>query len=317
MNFHGHFWTIAPTVRSALLRAPAPASTRWTTELEDPHVGVVRLSGRLSDPGTGDHVVVLVHGLGGSAERAYVRHAALAASSLGVASLRLNLRGADLSGDDIHHAGLVEDVAAALASRALARFDRITLFGFSLGGHTCLRYAALNPDPRLRAVAALCSPIDLGACTDAFDSARFSPYRPYVLGALRAIHRATVARGRAVLAADATRSVRTIRGWDELVITSRFGFANADAYYRAMSVVPLLGALRVPALYVGADHDPMVPKSVVAPFLMQARSLDVRWLGRGGHIGFPRGVALDVAASGIDRPSVDAQILRWLAARAA
>jgi predicted alpha/beta-fold hydrolase len=272
----------------------------------------VRLTGRLSDsvPGSNRTLVLMVHGLGGSAERGYMRRAAWAAHAENVATLRLNLRGADLAGDDIHHAGLVEDLVAALASPDLRGFERIVLLGFSLGGHVCLRYAALNPDPRVRAVAALCSPIDLGTAADAFDSAPLSVYRLHVLGALRKIHAATADKGRAFVTERATRSVRRIREWDDLVITSRFGFASADEYYREMSVAPVLEGLRLPALYVGSERDPMVPKAAVSGFLAKAPSLVVRWLPRGGHIGFPSEASLDdtgAVGAGIDR-----DVVRWL-----
>jgi predicted alpha/beta-fold hydrolase len=300
-------------VWSALRRVPAPPSVAWTTELIDPRVGAVRLTGQLSVPAASQTLVVMVHGLGGSAERGYVRRAARAAHAENVASLRLNLRGADFSGDDIHHAGLVEDLVATLASPDLDRFERIGLLGFSLGGHVCLRYAALDPDPRVRAVAALCSPIDLATAADAFDSAPISVYRPHVLGALRKIHAATADRGRAFVSAAATRAVRRIREWDELVITSRFGFASAGEYYRTMSVAPLLGSLKVPALYVGSERDPMVPKAAVSGFLARAPSLDVRWLRRGGHIGFPSDAALEGVEHARDSGAgIDRAVVRWL-----
>jgi predicted alpha/beta-fold hydrolase len=179
-----------------------------------------------------------------------------------------------------------------------------------------LRYAALAPDARVQAVAALCSPIDLGAVADAFDAPLVSPYRPYVLGSLRRIHAATAARGRSKTDAQAALAVKRIRHWDELVVAPRFGFESAEQYYRSMSVAPLLDGLAIPALYVGTEHDPMVPKAAVAPFLPNLPQLEIQWLRRGGHIGFPPRASF-ASDSESDGAGIDTEILRWLAARAA
>jgi hypothetical protein len=45
MNFGGHFWTIAPNLRHRLLPAPAPASTPWSTTVDDPRLGPITLRG--------------------------------------------------------------------------------------------------------------------------------------------------------------------------------------------------------------------------------------------------------------------------------
>jgi uncharacterized protein len=288
MNWHGHYWTLRPVLQDALRPAGGPSGDPWSTTLEDPLVGRVRLTGLFVDDARSHELVVLVHGLGGSAERAYMQRGANAAASLGMASLRLSLRGADLSGDDIHHAGLVEDIAAVLQSPDAARFESIYLLGYSLGGHSCLRYAALGADPRVRAVVALGSPVDLSASAKAFDAAPFSVYRPWVLSALKKIYRATLERGVGKAPWREVRRVGHIRHWDDLVVAPRFGFASGAEYYRSVSVAPLLAELPVPSHYVGAALDPMVPRSAVDPFLPKpTRNLEVTWLERGGHIGFP------------------------------
>ena len=66
-------------------------------------------------------------------------------------------------------------------SRELAGFERVLLFGYSLGGHLCLRFATEVRDPRLRAVAAVCSPLDLDASVAGIDQPSGWLYRRYVL----------------------------------------------------------------------------------------------------------------------------------------
>ena len=68
-------------------------------------------------PVTG-RLVVLVHGLGGSADSPYLCAAATVAAGLGLDSLRLNLRGADPVARDFYHGGLTAELHAAIADRA-------------------------------------------------------------------------------------------------------------------------------------------------------------------------------------------------------
>ena len=150
-----HFWTVYPRARHHLAPRPSLPGDPWRGAVEDPDRGTVELRGRLRRPPGSDGVVVLVHGLGGGMDSAYVASATAACDAAGLATLRLGLRGSDGIGGDFYHAGLTSDIAAALASPELAGFSRLALLGFSLGGHVVLRYACERPDPRLRAVAAV------------------------------------------------------------------------------------------------------------------------------------------------------------------
>ena len=136
----GHLWTLSGRLRAALAPPAAPSARRWSTLLDDPAVGRVRLTGLLGGPEEADALLVLVHGLGGSASSPYLVTAAAAAARAGLATLRLDLRGSDRAGEDYYHAGLTADLVAALASPEAARFRRVLLAGYSLGGHLVLRY---------------------------------------------------------------------------------------------------------------------------------------------------------------------------------
>jgi hypothetical protein len=300
-------------VARALRQEAAAASEPWSAVVEDPRIGPVRLTGRLRAPAGeaagGGGLLVVVHGLAASADASYAVRAAQAAEAAGLASLRLNLRGADRSGEDYYHAGLTADLRAALASPALAAYDRVAVLGFSLGGHVALRYATEEPDPRLRAVAAVCAPLDLAAGGRLIDRPALWAYRRYLLGHLMEIYRA-VARRRAVpLPVEAAGRIRTFRDWDTRVVAARHGFRDAADYYARMSVGPRLDRLSVPALLVGAEDDPMVPPEAVRPVLAgRDVPLEVRWVAGGGHMAFSRGLDLGLGGP----PGVEAQLLAWL-----
>jgi hypothetical protein len=262
------------------------------------------LSGWLREIPESDEILLLVHGLGGGTESHYLRGAVAAAEAAGISSLRVNLRGSDRRGEDIFHAGLTADLHAALASAELRRYRRVYALGYSLGGHLALRLGSEAGDPRLAAVAAICSPLDLELAQREIDSPRRWIYRRYLLHGLYAIYAAVAARRPVPLPVEEVVRIRTIREWDDRVVAPRHGFAGAGDYYARESVAPRLPALRVPALLFNSEWDPMVPaRAVRAALGRPAPRLEVRWIPGGGHVSFPRAMA------------VDREVVAWLRSR--
>lgn len=309
MGFAGHLWTVWPLVKERLRPQPQAAAAAWALEIDDPVTGRVRLTGLLRRPEAATELVVLVHGLGGSAASRYMTRAAHAADEMGLATLRLNLRGSDREGGDLYHAGLSSDLAAVLASPRLAAMRSLSVLGYSLGGHMALKLATEAHDARLRAVAAVCSPLDLDRTVRAFDRPSRWPYRRYVLAGLCEIYDQIARRREVPVPAAEVRRVKTLREFDRLTVVPRFGFASAEDYYRRAGVATRLGELRVPALLVAAEGDPMVDSSAIRPALAAGpTTLEVRWSRTGGHVSFPSRLDLGLGPPyGLER-----QVLAWL-----
>ena len=291
----GHVWTVLPHLQAqlgTLVSGPSPGvEGPWSTNVVDPQVGSVRLTGRLRVCEGADTVAIVLHGLGGSAESGYCRAIERAITSAGWSCLRVNLRGADRLGGDLYHAGLASDLAAIIDSDLLAGYRRVFLIGFSLGGHVAL-WHGLDPDPRVAGITAICSPMDLGAGARSLDQPRSLLYRRHVLRELKRSYRQVARRSEVPTEPRVVDRVTTIRQWDAATVVPRFGFADVEDYWGTASVGSRLPALKVRALYVGAPSDPMVPASTVRPSLDAARGLVTqRWLEGAGHVGFPdRGV---------------------------
>jgi uncharacterized protein len=316
LGLTGHFWTLQPRIRHRIQPVAPPLGVPWSTVLTDPKIGPVRLTGRLhqqGEDGAAPGLVVLVHGLGGCVDSAYILPFEQAVAGAGYDSLALNLRGSDRSGEDFYHAGLIEDLDAALAAPALRDYGAMYIVGFSLGGHLTLRWAtehsATGSTGAVRAVAAVCAPVELAPASDAFNEKAFWLYRRYILGALMEIYEKVAERRPVPLPVEAARKLRTVREFDDHIIAPRYDFANADDYYARMSVGPRLPHLQLPALWLGSEADPMVHPEAVRPGLENASAaLTVRWTPRGGHVGFP--ADLDVGL-GAER-GMAGQVLGWL-----
>lgn len=285
----------------------------------DERWGSITLRGALSGPVRGGVLVVLLHGAGGSKDSPYMVRAANVAEALGAACLRLDLRGADGSGEDVYHAAIDEDLAAAIASPVLRAFDRVVVAGWSVGGHVALRYAlSADRDPRLAAIATISAPLDLHATVRAIDSPAALLYRRHVLSTQKRLLRALCARRTVDLDVERALAARTCAEWDRSVICPRFGFEEPAAYY-ARSAGPRLAELSVPALVVSAKHDPMVPPTTMHAVLdglngHAGTTVQVRLTERGGHVAFPP--SLDLGLGGASPPGgTEEQIVRWLIER--
>lgn len=277
-----------PSIRWGIGAASLPAASPWSVTIEDARLGRTMLSGLVRHERGADTLVVIVHGLGGDAHSPYCQRAASAAARRGWSCLRIALRGADGRGEDVYHAGLASDLDAVLASSDLAEYRRILLLGYSLGGHLVLRHGLEGRDDRVRAIAAVCAPLDLARSCLAIDRKRSFVYRQYILRALKQMYRRVAARRPVPTPTSVVERVRTIRGWDDAVVVPRHGFDSVDHYYTTQSVGPRLHELSVDALWIGSRFDPMVPLWTVEPSLHAAGSaLEVQVLDVGGHVGFP------------------------------
>jgi predicted alpha/beta-fold hydrolase len=314
----GNYWTLAPQVARSLSPPTTPPGVPFRHTFEGA-VGEITLSGELHVPDDALRhedlpLIIVVHGLGGSIESGYTKDAAWAAIGAGAACLRINLRGASRNGDDIYHAGLREDLDQLLRAKALARFQRIHILGYSLGGHLTLCFAADPSDRRVQSFGAICPPLLLAPGIAHIDRKRYAPYRRHVLKGLKEIFAAYATRGRPLPCAPSLAAgAKTLREWDTRVVAPHFGFDSAEHYWESQSAGRTLRDITRPTLIVTAEFDPMVPYPSAAQ-LLNAQSGDDSAvtcvvLRQGGHVGFPRVQPLQVQSDG---ESVEAQMVHWL-----
>lgn len=306
----GHFWTLRPFVASKFSPPKPPPSRLFRTSIVDGRGERVPVTGRLSGPRDAKTLVLVVHGLGGSASSSYALEASIQAVQRGHACLRLNLRGADRSGAGVYHAGLYEEIQAALSDEVFSSVERVFLLGYSMGGHTSLRYAALDPHPKVRGLATVCSPIDLAAGCREIDREERRFYRRHVLSGLKEIYAASHRKRPLPSSLEQVMRIETLRQWDELVIAEEFGFESPEDYWEKVGAGPLLPSIEIPTMVIATKHDPMVLSHTIAPALHAAKNLYNVWLTRGGHVGFPSRVDLGLGSSG----TLEAQAIAWLEA---
>jgi len=243
-------------------------------------------------PEKGAPVLVMVHGMGGSAQSGYLRATARRAWTAGMHVLRLNLRGAvgvERLSRRGYHAGLVDDLRAALATWVEGRgLGPVLLAGFSLGGNVVLRLAALDGPTIAAGVAAVSPAVDLTGCSEAIDGDRgVRHYRDHFVSSLSASLRRRERRHPGSVDLDALARVVTLRDFDAAFTAPDHGFADVDDYYQRASAGPLLADLAMPTLVIHARDDRLVP----AAGLLSSGASSNPWVrlalsDHGGHCAF-------------------------------
>ena len=253
-----------------------------------------RLLGDLSEPDMpppSSPLVVLIHGLGGCAESAYMLATARHFLDLGYRVLRLNLRGtvptrAICRGH--YHAGRSQDFHDAIAAlpAPLVR-DGVFAIGFSLGGNMLLKYLAeQGADGPVRAAATVSAPINLEASSRRIGMPRNRVYHDWLL---RHMKKEALGPGSPLEAelCAAIRRARTIYEYDECFVAPRHGFASAQDYYQRCSGVRFMPEIKVPTLLIHALDDPWIPGESYTAFAWRDHPDLVPLLPRwGGHVGF-------------------------------
>jgi predicted alpha/beta-fold hydrolase len=237
-----------------------------------------------------DRVVVISHGLEGSADRAYVRGMVRTLNRRGWDALAWNLRGC--SGEPnrrlrLYHSGATEDLEAVV-HRALADYDHVALVGFSLGGNMTLKYLGEQGGtaPVRRAVA-VSVPVDLAASSVALARWENGLYMRYFLRSLRRKVRTKARQFPGEISTDGLATIRDFRGFDDRYTAPIHGFEDAEDYWRQSSSKPFLDAIRVPTLLINAADDPFLTPACYPTEI--ARRSDWFWLEtptHGGHVGF-------------------------------
>ena len=280
---NGHLQTILPTL---LRRRYLVSFTRERLELADGDFVDLdwATSGR-------DKLAIISHGLEGSSRDDCVRGMATRLQRKKWDVLAWNFRGCGLEPNRLvrsYHSGETGDLAAVIALAA-ARYSRIALIGFSLGGNVTLKYLGEGGcHPAVVAGIAISVPIDLMACANAIDH-RWSN-RIYLRRFLSKL--VPKIQAKALLFPDrldvrTSHRIRTLREFDNLYTAPIHGFRDAEEYWEKSSSSRYLEGIRVPVLLLNARDDPFLTLESL-PYAEAEKNpqLFLEAPQPGGHVGF-------------------------------
>lgn len=288
----GHLQTIWPALfgRRHLGRPLALRRERWTT----PDGDFVDADWQGEDRNA--PLLVLFHGLEGSSASHYAQSFADRACALGWRFVLPHFRGC--SGElnlapRAYHSGDYEEIGWMLQRARAAHAGPIVAVGVSLGGNALLRWAeeaGESAAQTVRAVAALCSPIDLAAGGHAIGRGfNRQVYTRMFLRTMKPKALAKLAQHPGLFSREKLLAARDLYGFDNVFTAPLHGFRDTDDYWARGSAKPHLARIRIPALVLNALNDPFVPAASL-PRPHEVGTHVLLWQPpHGGHVGFPGG----------------------------
>jgi uncharacterized protein len=213
--------------------------------------------------------LLLVHGLEGSSDSAYILGCAEKGWTAGFNVIRMNQRncgGTERLTSTLYHSGRSGDFRAVVMELIERdRLPEIFAAGFSMGGNLVLKMTGEFGDSapeQFRGVVAINPSLDLASCADALGAPRNLIYNRHFVRRLkrRIRHKAALFPDTYMTQVNdrSLRRIGNVREFDE-EITARFcGFAGADDYYARSSAMSVIAAIRRPALILTAQDDPFV-----------------------------------------------------------
>jgi len=252
----------------------------------EPEVEVLVQSQRPATAAAGE--IVMVHGLEGSGQAAYIRGLSGSALRAGFAVHRFHMRtcgGTQHLCRTLYHAGLTGDLLSVLRQLHHQEPAPRFLVGFSLGGNVVLKLAGELGDearPLIQGVCAVSTPLDLAACARRMTRTENRIYERRFVKRMRQRLLDTGRYGAVDLA-----GLGSVEDIDNRITAPSFGFGDAANYYLTQSALAYLEGIRVPALIITAKDDPMVPwESYQSEAARRNTHIQHCVTDHGGHLGF-------------------------------
>lgn len=239
-------------------------------------------------------LVVVLHGLEGSARSHYVAGVMREVAARGWRGVVLNFR--SCSGElnrlpRFYHSGDTGDLETVV--RGIVRREpgsRLGAVGVSLGGNVLLKWLGERTGSlpeQLRAAVGISVPYDLVACARVLD--RGFARVVYTRAFLRTLKRKVRAKARlypGFVDVCAVGRARTFAEYDRALTAPLHGFADEVDYWTRCSSRPYLAQIRVPTLLVNALDDPFVPTDALPEPASLPPQVAVEITPCGGHVGF-------------------------------
>jgi uncharacterized protein len=245
-------------------------------------------------PEAGRDTVLLLHGLEGSSDSQYVRGNSARFYAAGWNVVRMNMRncgGTERECPTLYHSGLSGDVLAVVRHYQQTRgAERWSLVGYSMGGNLVLKLAGelgQNAAPLLRAVAGVSPVVDLAPSADALHEPANRIYEWKFLRGLVQRYACKCELFPQTFDPTRSRGVRSLREFDDRVMSPYCGFAGADDYYHRAASARVVDRIAIPTLVLHALDDPfirMLPETRAT--LLENPQVHLIETTHGGHCAF-------------------------------
>ena len=242
---------------------------------------------------TSTKVVLLIHGLEGNGQRAYITGSAKQCNLEGLDACAINLRGCSGESNLLYrsyHSGATEDLESVMQHiLETKKYTEIYIKGFSLGGNLALKYAGehKNIPKELKKVVAISVPCNLHDSLqqllkpkNALYAARF---KKHLIEKLKSKQKLFPNK---ILDTD-INTIHTLLDFDDVYTSKAHGFTNALDYYEKSSCLQFLPNISIPTLLVNAKNDSFLGEACFPIEIAKNHPyLYLEIPAHGGHVGF-------------------------------
>ena len=263
-------------------------------ELPDGDLTVVDWMADGPAPGDDTPILIVLHGLEGSANSPYARMLLKQAAAHGWRGAVLHFRDCGDYRNRLprrYHAGETNDIRFFLESlRAQGHEGPMLATGFSLGGNVLLKYLGENGvSTPLSAAAAVCVPLDLHDSANALTRGFSKLYQRHLLKRMKKAVRRKFNPHNAAFDWGKAMTATTFAEFDDAVTAPLHGFSSKDEYYDRCSSGSFLAAIQCPTLIINAIDDPFMTPAAVPDASRISASVQLELSSGGGHVGFVGG----------------------------
>lgn len=267
---------------------------RQTLELPDGDATVVDWPIAAQDFSKSAPLLVVLHGLEGSAESSYARMIMHKSIKRGWRSCVLHSRDCGDYRNRLprrYHAGETNDVRFFLSKLASSGYDGpVFAVGYSLGGNILLKYLGESADDTpLVAAVAVCAPLDLQECATALNNGFSKVYQHYLIKRMKDSVRRKFNPHTAAFDWKRAMRAKTFAEFDDAVTAPLHGFQNMQDYYDRCSSGQFLHLIERPTLIINALDDPFMTPAVIPADEQLSEHVTVEVAKSGGHVGFVEG----------------------------
>ncbi|MFS4492535.1 YheT family hydrolase [Maribacter sp. 2308TA10-17] len=238
-------------------------------------------------------VAILIHGLEGNAQRAYIAGSAKQLNQNRFDVCAINLR--TCSGEQnrlfrSYHSGATEDLDAVIQHILSSKnYSEIFLKGFSLGGNLTLKY--LGEDriipKEIKAAMAVSVPCSLYSSCQELLKSKNTPYairfKKNLVGKLKEKQKFFPEK----ITDTDIKNVITLKDFDDVYTSRAHGFKDALDYYEKCSCLQFLPNIKTPALILNAANDSFLgPECFPHEEAKTNSQLYLEVSKYGGHVGY-------------------------------
>ncbi len=238
-------------------------------------------------------VVILLHGLEGNAQRAYITGSAKEFNLNRYDVCAVNLR--SCSGEQnrlfrSYHSGATEDLDAVIQYIFDTKdYSKIYVKGFSLGGNLGLKYLGegRTVPKEIKAFVGISVPCNLYSSCKELLKPKNLPYairfKKNLVGKLKEKQK----RFPDKISEDEIKKVITLKDFDDIYTSRAHGFKDAVDYYAKCSCLQFLPNINIPSLIINAKNDSFFgPECYPEKEALQNDKLFLESPKYGGHVGF-------------------------------